>query len=256
MTRSLSLVAVLLSIALVAACSSPTPTPTATPIPTATPVPAATSTPTPTATAVLTATPTPTATPAPTATATPTPTATPAPTATPTPTATPRPTSTPRPSPTATPTPRPTATPTATATPRPTPTISPTNLVWVSEPSLDSQRTLKVAVAIHEQNVYLLDDFLSDRFRSTGGTANVYSWISNVHLFSGRDHLGGVYPTPEGDFVSQRVLRRAILYRYEDGILRVWTKLTAEEYDLSDLVVCVADNRTNILLDCLPVRKL
>jgi len=113
-----------------------------------------------------------------------------------------------------------------------------------------------VAVAIHEQNVYLLDDFISDRFSSTGGTANVYSWTSNVHLFSGRDHLGGVYPTPEGNFESQRALRRAILYRYEDGVLRVWTRLTAEEYDLSDLVVCVADNRTNMLLDCLPVRKL
>ncbi len=67
------------------ACASPTPTPT----PTATPRP--TPTPTPTATPIPTATPTPTPEPTPTPTATPTPTLIPTPTSTPLPTATPTP---------------------------------------------------------------------------------------------------------------------------------------------------------------------
>lgn len=113
-----------------------------------------------------------------------------------------------------------------------------------------------MAVGIDEQNVYLLDDFISDRFRSTGGTANLYSWSSNVHLFNGRDHLGGVYPEPEGDFEWQRALRRAIIYRYEEGVLTVWTRLTEDEYNLSNLGVCIADNRAQRILDCFPVMKL
>lgn len=112
-----------------------------------------------------------------------------------------------------------------------------------------------MVVGIDERNVYLVDDFLSDRFRSTGGTANLYSWSSNVHLFNGRDYLGGVYPEPKGDFEWQSALKRAIVYRYEDGMLTVWAKLSAEEYDLPGLDVCVTNNRTRELLDCAPVAK-
>lgn len=93
--RSLMLVVV---IALLAGCSTPTPMPTAVPTepPTATPVPP-------------TATPVPTNTPIP-STDTPEPTATPRPTNTPAPTATPLPTNTPKPTPTKAVTPKPTNT--------------------------------------------------------------------------------------------------------------------------------------------------
>ena len=105
-----------------AATSTPSPTPTATasPTATATATPTFTSTPMPTATA--TATPTVTDTATPTATETPTPTATP----TETPAPTPSPTDTPTPTPTATETPAPSPSPPETPTPTPTPTESAT----------------------------------------------------------------------------------------------------------------------------------
>jgi hypothetical protein len=100
---SLTALAILALLALVACGTTPTPTPTATatatPLPTATLTPTATPTATPLPTATLTPTPAPTATPLPTLTPTATPTATP--TITPSPTRTPTPTAIP----TATPTP-------------------------------------------------------------------------------------------------------------------------------------------------------
>ena len=133
------LVAAVVLVALMLACSRTTPEPnpdvgslvqvgiptnTPTPTPTSTPIPPPTSTPTPTPTS--TPTPAPTYTPTPTPTNTPTPAPTYTPTPAPTYTPTPTPTNTPTPAPTYTPTPAPTYTPTPTPSPEPTATFTPT----------------------------------------------------------------------------------------------------------------------------------
>ncbi|MBI4339383.1 MAG: hypothetical protein HY680_05470 [Chloroflexi bacterium] len=117
------------SVALLAVCTQPGPTPTAAPPPTPVPTPTSTPTPSPTSTPTPSPTPTATATPSPTPVLTPTSTATPSPTSTPTPSPTPTATATPSPTPVPTPTstPTPSPTPTATATPSPTPVPTPTS---------------------------------------------------------------------------------------------------------------------------------
>jgi hypothetical protein len=111
------------SLCMLRAASTPTPTDTPTPTRTATATPTATMTPTSTPTR----TPTPSSTPTQTATSTPTNTPTDTPTNTPTDTPTPTPTETDTPTPTATATPSQTATATATETATQTPTATPTD---------------------------------------------------------------------------------------------------------------------------------
>jgi len=82
-----------------------------------------------------------------------------------------------------------------------------------------------------------------------------------VYLYSGQEFLTGVYPQPEGNW-EFRGITNGIIYRYEDGILTVWARISEDHYNMPDLVVCVINNRAFTLgetwqiLDCAFVNKL
>ena len=173
------LVAAVVLVALMLACSRTTPEPkpdvgslvqvgiptnTPTPTPTITPIPTPTSTPRPT----------PTNTPAPTPTNTPTP----IPTSTPTPT----PTSTPTPIPTSTPTPTPTSTPTP--SPEPTATFVPTPTSYSS----DCELVVQSAVWDIEGFVYSNRDVGGSLGRSTWRPTFSVDW-ERGDVFGGRENM-------------------------------------------------------------------
>ena len=197
--------ALIATVAVVVACTTSSPTPTAAPTPT--PAPTAKPEPSPTATTEATSAPMPTATaiPSPTATATTTPSATATATQTPipTPTATattiPTPSTTPTPIPTLTPTPVPTQTPTPVPTPTPTPTQTPTPAPTATPtPSPTPTATPIPLPSIEEQRAALAAFY---------ATTNGDNWTNNEGWLSDRplDQWHGVYADSRGNVTELRL---------------------------------------------------